>query len=73
MTTYRLMTWMNSGSHQKSETEVSRLVKEVIQAQDFNPRDLDGFSVRRSLQALDNSEGKGSATFPDDWLETDIV
>jgi hypothetical protein len=73
MTTYRLMTWMNSGSHHKSETEVSRLVKEVIQAEDFNPRDLDGFSVRRSLRVLDDSGGKGTATFPDGWLETDIM
>jgi hypothetical protein len=37
------MMWMNSGSHQKSETEVMRLVKDVIHAEDFNPRDLDGF------------------------------
>jgi len=62
MTIYHLMTWMNSGSHQKSEMEVMCLVKDVIRAEDFNPRDLDGFSVRRSLHALDNhrehSEGK---------------
>ncbi|KAG2747684.1 hypothetical protein P692DRAFT_201716227 [Suillus brevipes Sb2] len=64
---------MNSGSHQKSEAEVSRLVKEVIQAEDFNPRDLDGFSVRRSLRVLDDSGGKGTATFPDGWLETNIT
>ncbi|KAG1885365.1 hypothetical protein F4604DRAFT_1918053 [Suillus subluteus] len=44
MTTYRLMSWMNSGSLHKSEAEISRLVKDVIQAKDFNPRDLDGFS-----------------------------
>ncbi|KIK35492.1 hypothetical protein CY34DRAFT_16981 [Suillus luteus UH-Slu-Lm8-n1] len=73
MTIYRLMTWMNSGSHQKSEKEVTRLVREVIQAEDFNPSDLDGFSVRRSLRTLDNTGGKGTVTFPDDWLETDIV
>lgn len=73
MTIYRLMTWMNSGSHQKSENEVTRLVREVIQAEDFNPRDLDGFSVRKSLRTLDNTGGKGTVTFPDDWLETDII
>ncbi|KIK45159.1 hypothetical protein CY34DRAFT_32838, partial [Suillus luteus UH-Slu-Lm8-n1] len=54
MTIYRLMRWMNSGSHQKSETEVMRLVKDVIHAEDFNPRDLDGFSVRKNLRALDS-------------------
>lgn len=72
MTTYRLMTWMNSGSHQKSETEVARLVKDVIQAQDFNASDLDDFSVKRSLRLLDGG-GKETATFPDDWKETDIT
>jgi hypothetical protein len=73
MTTYRLMQWMNSGSHHKSETDVSRLVKEVIQAEDFNPVDLDGFSVRRSLRALDIDGGKGTTIFPDDWLEKDVT
>jgi hypothetical protein len=71
-TIYRLMTWMTSGSHQKSQAEVTRLVKDVIQAEDFNPKDLDGFSVRKCLRALDNSPGKGTVTFPDDWVETDI-
>jgi hypothetical protein len=73
MTIYCLLSWMNSGSHQKSEAEVTCLMKDVIQAQDFNPRDLDGFSVRKSLHALDNNVGKGGVTFPDDWLETDIA
>ncbi|KAG2743859.1 hypothetical protein P692DRAFT_20878151 [Suillus brevipes Sb2] len=71
-TIYRLMTWMTSGSHQKSQAEVTRLVKDVIQAEDFNLKDLDGFSVRKCLCALDNGPGKGTVTFPDDWVETDI-
>jgi hypothetical protein len=73
MTTYHILRWMNSGSSHKSETEVSRLVKEVIQAEDFSPMDLDGFSVRRSLRALDDNRGKGTTTFPDDWLEADVT
>jgi hypothetical protein len=73
MTTYRLMTWMNSGSHQKSETEVMHLVKDVIQAEDFNLEDLDGFSVRKSLRMLDNPSRKGTVKFPDDWLEMDVT
>ncbi|KAG1807649.1 uncharacterized protein BJ212DRAFT_1224868, partial [Suillus subaureus] len=72
MTIYCLMTWMNSSSHQKSETEVACLVKDVIQAEDFNPSDLDGFSVKRSLHSLDG-RGKVTATFLDNWLETDII
>ncbi|KAG2737142.1 hypothetical protein P692DRAFT_20678566, partial [Suillus brevipes Sb2] len=73
MSIYRLMTWMNSGSHRKSEVEVSRLVKDVIQAEDFKIQDLDGFSIRNSLRALDDNGGKGTVTFPDDWQETDIT
>ncbi|KAG1896064.1 uncharacterized protein F5891DRAFT_1193506 [Suillus fuscotomentosus] len=73
MTIYRLIMWMNSGSHQKSEAEVLPLVKDVVQAEDFNPKDLDGFSVRRSLRTLDDNGGKGTVTFPDDWQETDIT
>jgi hypothetical protein len=73
MTIYRLVTWMNSGSNHKSEAEVSRLVKDVIQAEDFNPGDLDGFSVRKSLHALDNSGGSETPIFPDNWLETDVI
>jgi hypothetical protein len=75
MTTYHLMTWMNTGSHHKSEAEVSRLVKDVIQAEDFNPRDLDEFLVKKSLCALDHDDdgGEETTTFPDDWLETDIT
>jgi hypothetical protein len=73
MSIYRLMTWMHSGSHRKSEAEVSRLVKDVIQAEDFKIQDLDGFSIRNSLRALDDNGGNGTVTFPDDWQETDIT
>ncbi|KAG2744922.1 hypothetical protein P692DRAFT_20877483 [Suillus brevipes Sb2] len=73
MTVYRLMMWMNSGSHQKSQTEVMCLVQDVIQAKDFNQKDLDGFSVRRCLHALDNhATNKESTVFPDDWVEAGI-
>jgi hypothetical protein len=72
MTIYRLMTWMNSGSHQKSEAEVTRLVKDVFQAEDFCVKDLDGFSVKKSLCALDNDGSNGIVTFPDDWIETSV-
>ncbi|KAG2360252.1 hypothetical protein BDR07DRAFT_1289998, partial [Suillus spraguei] len=70
---YHLVTWMNSGSHHKFEAEVSCLVKDVIQADDFNSRDLDGFSVRKSLHALDASGGDETVTFLDNWLETNIT
>jgi hypothetical protein len=73
MTIYHLITWMNSGSHQKLQMEVMHLVKDVIQAKDFNQKDLDEFSVRRCLHALDtHTTSKESVVFPNDWVGTDV-
>ncbi|KAG1824196.1 hypothetical protein EV424DRAFT_1538221 [Suillus variegatus] len=73
MTIYRLVSWMNAGSHKKSEAEIQRLVKDVLQADDFDVKDLEGFSVRRSLRELDRDEGGKRIIFPDDWVEADIT
>ncbi|KAG2052923.1 hypothetical protein BDR06DRAFT_1009062 [Suillus hirtellus] len=73
MTVYRLMSWMNSGSHLKSEAEIQRLVKDVLQADEFDVKDLEGFSVRKSLRELDKDEGGDRITFPDDWVETNVT
>lgn len=73
MTVYRLMTWMNSGSNKKSETEVARLVKEVMMADDFNLKHLENFSVRRNLRELDNDPNKKKIKFPDDWAQADVT
>lgn len=73
MTVYRLMSWMNSGSSRVSETKVASLVKDVILAEDFNSKDLEGFSLRRSLRELDKDEGGKRITFPDDWIETTVT
>jgi hypothetical protein len=73
MSVYRLMTWMHSGSHRKSEVEVQRLVKDVLQADDFDVKHLDSFSVKKSLRELDR-DGSGETTkFPDDWVETSVT
>ncbi|KAF8205622.1 hypothetical protein K438DRAFT_1756982 [Mycena galopus ATCC 62051] len=45
MSIYRLMHWANSGSNSKSEGEVTRLVSEVISADDFRAEDLANFSA----------------------------
>lgn len=75
MTVYRLMSWMNSGSNKKSETEVARLVKEVMLAQDFDLKHLEDFSVRGSLRELDNllDPSKSKIEFPDDWIQADVT
>lgn len=64
---------MNSGSALLSETKVSRLVKDVILAEDFDPKHLENFSVKRNLRELDRDEDGKKVTFPDDWIETDIT
>lgn len=72
MTVYRLMSWMHSGSSRKSETEVARLVKEVILAEDFDVKHLEDFSVRRSLCELDSDPGR-KIEFSDDWIQTNVT
>jgi hypothetical protein len=73
MSVYRLMAWMNSGSNKKLETEVARLVKEVMLAEDFDPRHLEDFSVRSSLRELDHDPGKSKFEFPDDWIQASVT
>jgi hypothetical protein len=73
MTIYRLMSWMNSGSHLISETKVSHLVRDVILAGDFDREHLENFSVRRSLRELDQDEKGRKVIFPDDWIETSVT
>jgi hypothetical protein len=64
---------MNSGSNQKSETEVTRLVKEVILADDFDIKHLEDFSVRKSLRELDNNPRGRKIEFPDDWIQANVT
>jgi hypothetical protein len=64
---------MNSGSNLVSETKVSRLVKEVIMAQDFDRQHLEKFSVKQSLRELDRDESGKKVIFPDDWIQTSVT
>jgi hypothetical protein len=73
MSIYHLVTWMNSGSHWKSEVEVQRLVKDVLQADDFDIKHLDSFSVKRSLRELDRDGSEEKIFFPNDWVETSVT
>jgi hypothetical protein len=73
MSVYRLVTWMNSGSHRKLEVEVQRLVKDILQADDFDVKHLDSFSVKRSLRELDRDGSGEKIFFPNDWVETSVT
>jgi hypothetical protein len=72
MTIYRLMSWMNSGSGRKSETEVARLVNGVILAEDFDRKHLEDFSIKKSLRQMD-SNPDSKIEFPDDWIQANIT
>lgn len=72
MTIHRLMCWMNSGSGRKSETEVARLVEEVLLAEDFDTKHLECFSIKKSLREMDNEPGS-EIKFPDDWIQASVT
>ena len=55
MSIWRLMRWVNTGSSSKSEGEVDRLVKDVINAPDFQAEDLRNFNTHRQHHHLDTS------------------
>ena len=50
------MSWKNSGSAQKSNSEVNRLVHEVLQAPDFNAKDLVSFDASMETSWFDAAE-----------------
>jgi hypothetical protein len=75
MSKYLLMTWHNTGSSQKTEKELTRLVKEVIGAPEFKPEDLRSFDAHRENKRLDNglATEKISAPFSDNsWREATV-
>ena len=69
---WRLMTWMMTGSRQKSEAEVTRLVREVIQADDFDRIQFHGFNAHTEMNRFDKSEGATSADLQDAWKESPV-
>ncbi|KAG2048807.1 hypothetical protein BDR06DRAFT_1012728 [Suillus hirtellus] len=73
MTTYRLISWMNSGSSRVSESKVAALVKDVMLAEDFDREHLQKFSIKQSLRELDKDESGKRIVFPDDWIETTVT
>ena len=65
-----------TGSRQKSEDEVTRLVHEVIQSEDFDRTHLDGFNTHTQMKKFDKSEnapGENSASLlQDSWKESSV-
>ncbi|KAG2157995.1 uncharacterized protein EDB93DRAFT_1077762, partial [Suillus bovinus] len=73
MMIYWLMSWMHTSSNMVSETKVSHLVRDIMMAYDFNPKDLEDFLIRQSLRELDTDNKGRRVTFLDDWIETSIT
>lgn len=76
MSQYLLMNWFHTGGSKKSESEVTRLVQEVISAPGFKPDDLAGFNVNRENKTLDDAHATLSSSAPfldDDWREVSVV
>jgi len=72
MSIWKLMNWMLTGGRQKSEAEVTRLAN-ILQADDFNPHDLQGFNAHTQMKLFDNSESsldENNLQWQDGWQET---
>ena len=72
------MTWALTGSQQKSATEVTRLVNDVIRAPDFTPDELASFNAQTATAQLDAAQKQLPKNHPfirDNWkqMSVDIV
>ena len=74
MSIWRLMTWKLTGSSQKSSGEVTCLVRDVIQAVDFDIDDLANFDASKQLKRLeDNVTPDSNMAFDrDGWSEATV-
>ncbi|KAG1740141.1 uncharacterized protein EDB91DRAFT_1029637, partial [Suillus paluster] len=73
MSIWRLMTWMMTGGNQLCEAKVTRLVKEVLSAEDFSVQDLNGFDAHTEMGHFDSSEASlddNDIFQRDSWKET---
>ena len=69
------MNWRLTGSAQKFSAEVNHLVREVIQVEDFNILELDGFNAHTETSRLDAAESALPEDDPfgtDQWKVTNI-
>jgi len=74
MSVWSIMTWMMSGSRQKSEAEVTRLGN-ILQVDHFDPRDLQGFNAHTEMKHLDTSESaldKNNPLQQDGWKKSSV-
>ncbi|KIM57103.1 hypothetical protein SCLCIDRAFT_29146 [Scleroderma citrinum Foug A] len=56
MSIWRLLAWQLTGNGKKSSAETTRLVHDVLLANDFKLEDLSGFNVETAIKNMDKSE-----------------
>ncbi|KIK21880.1 hypothetical protein PISMIDRAFT_103307 [Pisolithus microcarpus 441] len=75
MSIWRLMAWQLTGNSEKSSAETTRLVHDILLAEDFKPEDLSGFNAQTAIKNMDrleatptsNSESTDAPKFWDGW------
>lgn len=75
MSIWRLMNWTLTGNRQKSVTEVTRLVQDVLEAPDFRMEELEGFDARLETRRFDAAENALPTDDPlamDKWKRTTV-
>ena len=75
MSKFLLMNWLNSGSTQKTEAEITRLGREVLSSPDFKVGDLGAFDAHRENKRMDDAfaEVESNAPFSHDgWHEVKV-
>ncbi|KAF8189081.1 hypothetical protein K438DRAFT_2144948, partial [Mycena galopus ATCC 62051] len=72
MTIYNIMSWLNTGSNQKSEAEATRFVNDVIHAPDFVKEDLLGFNAHTENMRFDKASSADAPWNQDGWKEIDV-
>lgn len=69
------MTWFHTGGSLKSESEITRLTKEVISSPDFKAEDLAGFNTNRENRILDKPQLSLNNDTPfadDEWRHVSV-
>ena len=72
MSIWRIMTWMMTGTKQKSEAEVTWLAN-MLQSDNFDPHDLQGFNAHTKMKHFDRSESvldESNPLWQDGWRES---
>lgn len=73
MSIWRLMSWAFTGSHDKSMSEVNKLVQDVLQVPNFSLNELEGFDAHtESMYMEQQASATGDFFHKDQWCQTTV-